>query len=405
MDQKISKHARILIVDDQQANVDLLEGYLEMLGYENIRYTTDPREVIQLYKSFNPDLILLDLVMPYFSGFEVLKQLRQLIPETTYLPILVLSANIESQARQKALAEGATDFISKPFNLEEVGLRIYNMLYTRVLFMRLESHAYHLEELVKERTLELEKIGDDLRVAKNNAENSNRLKDMFLQTISHEVRTPLNGIIGSSILLTSDNLTPDKKHEYVELMDSSVKRLIATITDYIDISLIHSGNLKVDYQMINIRSFMLDIKTKYEKTCKLKKLLLEFIVPENYPENNYMTDVDLIKLIFSHLIENAIKFTTKGSIQVGFNMLPNQFEFFVRDTGIGIEKHLQKRIFNTFEQGDNSTTRSYEGSGLGLSICKGILTLLGGEIWMESHTGSGSTFFFTLPLTSQPESK
>ncbi len=395
--QKLFKRANILIVDDQQANVDLLEGYLEMLGYENIKCITDSREVVFSCESFTPDLILLDLVMPYFTGFDVLEQLKQIIPATTYLPILVLSANIETPIRQRALAEGATDFLSKPFNLEEVGLRIYNMLYTRSLFTKLENHSYHLEERVNERTADLEKITADLLVAKEIAENCNRLKDMFLQTISHELRTPLNGIIGSSILLTSEDPNLDRKMEYVELMNLSVKRLISTITDYIDISLIHSGNIKVDYQKINLNTFMHEIKEKFQNICKDKELVLEFIIPEIYPEDNYNTDAELLKLIFSHLIENAIKFTNKGSIQIGFSMLPNYFEFFVRDTGIGIEKHKQSLIFNLFEQGDNSTTRNYEGSGLGLSISKGILTYLGGEIWIESDIGSGSTFFFTLP--------
>ena len=124
------KNANILIVDDQEANICILEGFLDIQGYSNIKTTQDPREVVHLLASFDPDLILLDLSMPYISGFEVMKQIKSVISENTYLPILVLTADVTPSAKQKALSGGASDFLTKPFDLVEVGLRIRNLLFT-----------------------------------------------------------------------------------------------------------------------------------------------------------------------------------------------------------------------------------------------------------------------------------
>ena len=168
------KNANILIVDDKVANIDILAGLLQIQGYTNIKTTTDPRLVVSLFKSFNPDLILLDLMMPYLTGFEVMVQLKELIPDGTYLPILVLTADIAVEAKQRALAGGARDFLAKPFNLIEVGLRIKNLLFARYLHQQLQNQNLILEEKVRERTIKLEKTNVDLVAAKDKAEESDR---------------------------------------------------------------------------------------------------------------------------------------------------------------------------------------------------------------------------------------
>jgi PleD family two-component response regulator len=132
------KNAKILVVDDQEANIDILVGLLEIQGYTNIKSTTHPRTVLSTFKLFEPDLVLLDLMMPHFSGFEIMGQLKGLIPPGNYLPVMVITADITIEAKQRAMALGAKDFLSKPLDLHEVSLRIKNLLYTRYLQQQLE---------------------------------------------------------------------------------------------------------------------------------------------------------------------------------------------------------------------------------------------------------------------------
>ncbi len=150
------KNAAILIVDDQEANVDILVGFLENQGYTNLKATIHPRTAVALVKSFDPDIILLDLLMPHLSGFEILSQLKAVIAANSYLPILVLTADITIESKQRALALGAKSFLAKPYDLHEVGLNIKNLLFTRYLAQQLENQNIILEEKVKERTAYLE---------------------------------------------------------------------------------------------------------------------------------------------------------------------------------------------------------------------------------------------------------
>lgn len=149
------KKARILIVDDEQVNIELLECTLQPAGYTNYLTTTDPRQVLPLYGKFQPDLILLDLMMPHLDGFAVLQQIGARIPEGTYLPILVLTAETSSEARQRALSTGANDFLTKPFDRTEVLLRVKNLLETRFLHLRLQDQNQTLEEKAQQHTGEL----------------------------------------------------------------------------------------------------------------------------------------------------------------------------------------------------------------------------------------------------------
>ena len=201
------KNAKILIVDDKEVNIDILTGLLDIQGYHNLASTTDPRLVVGLYQSFQPDLILLDLMMPHLTGYEVMDQLKEIAPADVYLPILVLTADITTEAKQKALRHGANDFLSKPFDLIEVGLRIENLLFTRFLHQQSLNQNQILEVKVKERTAELEKSNAELIVAREKAESGDRLKTAFIRNISHEIRTPLNGILGMYQVLSDIGLT------------------------------------------------------------------------------------------------------------------------------------------------------------------------------------------------------
>jgi Signal transduction histidine kinase len=391
------KKARILIVDDQEANIDVLVGLLEMQGYENIKATQDSRETFRLYYTFKPDLILLDLSMPYLSGFDVMNQLKELLPANVFLPILVLTADATPQAKQNALSGGAIDFLTKPFDLVEVGLRIKNLLYTSYLHKQLINQNHLLENKVKERTQELEQQNIELIIAKEKAEASDRLKSEFINNISHEIRTPLNGILGFGEILTEENLSPDERKSYSEMLNQSSGRLINTVTNIMDIALLSSGNQKVIQKEFNVESQINFVVSQFLHSSVEKGLSLIFTPPTAAEQITVISDSTLFAKILYQIIDNAVKFTSKGTIGVGFEVNGDNLSFFVKDTGIGISEEKQIQIFESFIQEDNTKTRKYEGNGLGLTIAKGFVELLNGKIWLSSEKGKGSTFYFSLP--------
>jgi signal transduction histidine kinase len=395
------KKANILIVDDQEANIDVLEGLLEMQEYLNIKTTTDPRNVVPLYTSFKPDLILLDLSMPYLSGFEVMEQLKALVPKNTYLPILVLTADVAADSKQRALSGGASDFLTKPFDLTEVGLRIRNLLYTSYLQQQLLNQNQVLEEKVAERTYELKMQNVELMAAKEKAEASDRLKSAFINNISHEIRTPLNGILGFGQILTDPDLLPEEKELYSEMLNSSSSRLVNTVTNFMDISLLTSGNQKVYKKEINPENSIKEVISRFKDSCNTKNIDILISSPALESCIKVYTDNELLSKTLHQLIDNAVKFTPRGVITVGYEKAENDLHFFVKDTGIGISEKNLNQIFDSFIQEDGAITRRYEGSGLGLSIAKGFIGLLGGKIWLDSEKGKGSTFHFSIPCLEQ----
>ena len=399
------KNAKILIVDDQLSNIDILTSFLEIVGYTNLLTTTDPRMTVELCKSFTPDLILLDLVMPNFSGYEVLEQLNGLIGHSTYLPVLVLTADISVLARQRALSGGARDFISKPFDLVEVDLRIKNLLETRYLHQQLENHNHILEERINERTIELEKSNRDLLWAKEKAETSDRLKTAFLRNISHEIRTPLNGILGFGTRLAKRNLSQEKKDEYFAVLQLSTDRLANTMTNYLDMAQIVSGNLSVHKTEFELAKLLNEIYVRFAPSCEAKDLFLFYQHNAVAEDFKIYTDRNILVKILVHLIDNAVKFTNHGTITYGFEVKRDELEFFVQDTGTGIEEEAKTLIFEHFMQEDVSTTRRHEGSGLGLSISNKMAEGISGRMWFQSVKNKGSIFYFTIPyLKKSPES-
>jgi CheY-like chemotaxis protein len=233
--------------------------------------------------------------------------------------------------------------------------------------------------------------------AKEKAEESDRLKLAFLANISHEIRTPINGILGFAQLLKEPGLKEKEQQRFIDIVEKSGLRMLDTVNDLIDIAKIESGQMKVQVSIFNLG---LQLKSLYdffmiqafEKGLKLS-LDTELVSDWTFIQ----TDQNKLDSIISNLIKNAIKFTDHGEIELGCKIRNDMLEFYVRDTGIGIQKKRQMAIFNRFEQAQNNDPRSYEGSGLGLAIAKAYVEMLNGEIWLESSPGKGSTFFFTIP--------
>jgi signal transduction histidine kinase len=221
-----------------------------------------------------------------------------------------------------------------------------------------------------------------------------------MNNISHEVRTPLNGILGFGELLTDPDVTDSQRAAYLSILHSSSDRLLKTINDYMDISLIVSGNLEVRPSLINADLLLGRIYSRFTDRALEKKLEIRLIKPEKASEILLDSDIELIEKVFNHLLDNAIKYSMEGIIELGYGLTGEDILFSVKDEGIGISEDKQLQIFEFFMQEDHSHTRKYDGSGLGLSIARGLVEILGGRIGVESHKGHGATFWFTIPLIS-----
>ncbi|MGD2034530.1 MAG: PAS domain S-box protein [Bacteroidales bacterium] len=248
------------------------------------------------------------------------------------------------------------------------------------------------EDITEKKRTEFELIK-----AKEKAEESDRLKSAFLSNMSHEIRTPMNGIIGFSSLLASKNLTQETTEYYKDLITKSSNQLLSIVNDIIDISKIVSDQVELNLIPVDLYVIMHDVSMDYKKKAKEKGL--DYIVKKKLPENQskIVTDPSKLIQILGHLLDNAIKFTKTGSVELGVVSMNKEVKFFVKDTGIGINKNMYDKVFQRFRQAEETHTREYGGTGLGLSISKAYVEVLGGKIWIESVRNKGTTFYFTLP--------
>lgn len=247
---------------------------------------------------------------------------------------------------------------------------------------------------------EMEETRQRLILAKEKAEESDRLKTAFLANMSHEIRTPMNAIIGFSDLLAEDDLTAEDKKDFILKIKNSGRSLMALINDIIDIAKIEAGQLKVSESACDINSILKEIHGTFEELRNIsgkKSISLNLIVPDSSEKLIVVTDPMRLQQIITNLLSNALKFTEFGSIDFGYKIDGDFLSFFVKDTGIGILRSKQKLLFQRFSQLDPSTTRKYGGTGLGLAISKNLVDLLGGNIGMESNPGKGSLFYFNIP--------
>jgi PAS domain S-box-containing protein len=241
----------------------------------------------------------------------------------------------------------------------------------------------------------------ELKHETSKAQTSDQLKSSFLANMSHEIRTPMNSIIGFSNLLASEEVPEDQKKEFVHYIQTSGEILLNLVDDIIDIAKIEAGELKIAKKECNLTGLFFELhQTFSEIKNRLNKPSLKLIASPDTGNENLILKTDPFRLrqILSNLIGNAIKFTDEGCIEFGYKIVSQkQIEFYVKDTGIGLTREELDLIFKRFKRSPNSDERNITGTGLGLTIAKNLVELLGGELWVESSPGNGTTFFFTLP--------
>ncbi|MDM8564931.1 response regulator [Candidatus Halobeggiatoa sp. HSG11] len=409
---------KILIVDDQASNLSVLHNCLQDANFE-VLVAEDEATALEQVNYTMPDLILLDVLMPGIGGFETCRRLKQ-NEATQDIPIIFISAKTDSVNKIKGLEIGAVDYISKPFQADEVVARVNKHLTINNLQKQLEAknqellqakekaeatnqtlrlaknelqqYQEHLEKLVEERTVELVQ-------AKEEAESANRLKNEFLANTGHEIRTPLNLIIGSSYLL--DQQLTDKEHKnYLCSIQTASEKLLTLINNILDLSKIEVERLKLHYKSVNLRFFFIELQQflKFDITKKNIDFIVE--IPEKLPLA-LVLDKSRLKQVLSNLVNNAIKFTKSGYIKlcaktVRINNKQVDLIIAVEDSGIGIPIDQQSVIFESFRQLDGRSTRRYGGTGLGLTITKHLVEIMNGHITVTSFPGKGSRFEITL---------
>jgi PAS domain S-box-containing protein len=251
--------------------------------------------------------------------------------------------------------------------------------------------------IITEDITERKELINELIKTKEKAVESDQLKSAFLANMSHEIRTPMNGILGFTELLKIPELNPADQQHYLTMIEQSGERLLNLINDIIDISKIEAGQIVFSFQKTNLNE-MLEMEYQFfVSEAEKKGLQLSFFKSLPNEEAYIETDPLRLRQVLTNLIKNSIKFTQKGKIEFGYKVTSNFIEFSVSDQGIGISEEMQKKIFERFNQGDLVSKRRYEGAGLGLSISKAIIEMLGGSIWAETPEEKGSLFKFTIP--------
>jgi len=244
---------------------------------------------------------------------------------------------------------------------------------------------------------ERKQILGSLEKASKQAMESDRLKSAFLRNLSHEIRTPLNAIVGFSTLISEQENDPQRQQEFIEIITRNAGHLLEIMTDVVEVSDIEAGTVKVNKEEINLNKLLERIWNRFIIKASGKNISLSYVAPAEDDQVNIITDRFKLSQILNNLVGNAVKFTREGKVEFGYSIKGDMIEFYVADTGPCISSEHHERIFSSFYQIDNGSTRRYEGTGLGLPISKAYVELLGGEIWFTSQPGEGSVFYFTLP--------
>jgi signal transduction histidine kinase/HPt (histidine-containing phosphotransfer) domain-containing protein len=407
----------ILLVDDQDLVAEAIRRTLTPHPGIELHYCSDPRTAITLADQIKPTVILQDLVMPQVDGLELVRQFRAHLV-TREIPIIVLSTKDDPHVRSQAFAAGASDFLVKLPDQVELIARI--RYHSKAFWSQVQRDEAC--RALRENQQQLLESKTTLGSLQQKLEEATQAKSQFLTNMSHEIRNPMNGIIGMTALLTETELTQEQR-DILETIRVSGDSLLTIINDILDFSKIESGNLELESHPFELRTCLEEALDLLALKAAGKNLDLAYLLDDSLP---FITvgDVTRLRQVLVNLIGNAVKFTAHGQVMVEIKpdkppkgrSIPADHasrssdktlrsvwtHFTVHDTGIGIPKDKQDRLFKAFSQVDISTTRQFGGPGLGLAISKRLTELMGGRIWVESDADKGASFHFVIPFDTDP---
>lgn len=377
--------SRILIVDDQPTNTNLLENFLKINGFKNYHSTNDAREVQQLVREFKPDLLLLDIMMPHISGIEILNWLKDSGFLNSPMRVMVLTADITKETLKQVLSSGAHDMMRKPFDFIELELRLKNLLHTNKLMKQLNDQSLHLTTLVEARTAELSQKNEEL--------------EQFIYVASHDTQEPLRMITGFLQLLEkkySDQID-EKGKQYIHFAVDGAARMKTLIKDMLEFS--RAGKLsRNDLDLIDLNEVLQDVMLGLQGLIKQTGASIS---SGNLPKVEAVSAP--VRQVIQNLIINAITYQPKGQkakIEITASTdNSGEIKICISDNGIGITEANLKKIFDIFSR--LHTKEDYPGSGMGLSISKKLMERMGGSISVQSSPKNGSIFclhFLSSPL-------
>lgn len=369
----------ILVVDDTQQNVQVLTQMLRGKQYK-VLAAFNGEDAIALMSRKAPDLILLDVMMPGMDGFETCAEIRT-NPDFNDIPIIFLSALSDVDAKVKAFESGGVDYITKPFQQLEVLARIEFHLRLR----RLEIERKHHVAMLEENQVRLEKM--------------NKEKDEVLGIISHDMRNPIGGIIGIANFMRTEGAADEKElKEMLALIESSGERLLTLVNDLLDIALIESNSLQLQFNETDIGGYCREVMQLHHATAKAKGIDLTFT--EKSVAIVAAIDITKFSQVIGNLVSNAIKFTPQnGTVKVHIDhstSRPGSFELVVRDSGMGIPDDIMPKLFQKFAA-QRRGTNGEKGTGLGMPLIKRYVELHQGSIDVDSQVGTGTTFTVRIP--------
>jgi signal transduction histidine kinase len=383
----------ILIVDDTPENLQVLSATLTDYGYK-VRGVINGKMALRAARSAQPDLILLDIRMPDMNGYQVCEELKN-DSATREIPVIFISASDEVLDKVKAFQVGGVDYVTKPFQVEEVLARVQHQLTIRRLQKQLIEQNVQLQQEIVER-----------KKAEESAAAASQAKTEFLANMSHELRTPLNAILGFTQVMMRDSLLSSDQTENLRIINRSSEHLLALINDVLELSKIESGVVTLDETSFDLYRVLDNLEEMFQIKAERKKLKLKLIVPSEVPQY-IKTDEKKLRSCLINLIGNAIKFTESGSITLRVNITNNNnlnlnpeletIYFEVEDTGVGIAPEEIDQLFNAFIQTE-SGRKTAEGTGLGLTITQKFVQLLGGNITVSSILSKGTIFKFHIKV-------
>jgi signal transduction histidine kinase len=379
-------------------NQNIIDDLSTILGAEIKVISPSDTIILQDKYSFSSEYILND-----WSGKRVAK--------------VVFTKNSGSLKLQTNLSRSIFLILLASLSISWIIIRLWLQSWVirpiKLILKILETDDHDQINQLKQISGEFEKLGNlfeqniaqkqELRKAKEKAEESDKLKLAFLANMSHEIRTPMNGIMGFTELLKEPGLTENDRKHFLDIIEQSGERMLNLINDIVNISRIESGQMDVYCSKTDINEQIGYIYSFFKHEAEEKGIQL---IVSNRGTNEKIivySDKEKIYAILTNLIKNAIKFTKKGSVEFGYEKTDEYIEFFVRDSGIGIHPDYLTAIFERFRRGDERLSRNYQGTGLGLSISKAYVEMLGGRIWVESKQGKGSVFRFTIPVKVAPK--